>query len=300
MTTTGPETNQSAVPSDAAITRSIDLLEIADVALRYWYWAAIAAILVGAAFWFYSDHSTRVYRAEALVTLVSETGMGGSGSDGGIGRLGAVASMVGISIGGSERKAEYIALLSSQRIIAHLVETRNLLPVLFPAAWDGQQHRWKKEPPTVNQAIGYMSSKVLRVGEDRRTGLVKVTVEWFDPELAADWANSLVAMVNEDVRATTISEAKKSIQFLNQELERTNEIQVRDGMFRLIQGNLGRISLANVQEQYALKLLDPARVPDPEDFVRPRPLLAAIAGGLLGIILGLVAILWRNHRRWIV
>jgi uncharacterized protein involved in exopolysaccharide biosynthesis len=293
-----PETHSSAAVAETAMTRSVDLLEIVDVAFRHWYWPALAAIVVGAGFWFYSERSPRLYRAEALVTLVTDAGSGAS--EGGMGRLGAVASMVGISIGGQERKAEYVALLSSRRIVAHLIESRDLLPVLYAGAWDAEQKRWKKKPPSVNQAIDYFNSKALRVGEDRRTGLVKVTVEWFDRELAADWANSLVAMVNADVRATTITDAKRSLQFLNDELERTGQIPVREGIFRLIEGSMGRITLANVQEQYALKLLDPARVPDLGQHVRPRPLLAAIAGGLLGIIVGLVAVLWRNRRRWIV
>jgi uncharacterized protein involved in exopolysaccharide biosynthesis len=295
--TTASETQGSSA-STPTPNRSIDLLEIVDVTFRHWYWPAIAAVLVGAAFWLYSDRSPPLYRAEALVTLVTEAGSGTS--EGGMGRLGAVASMVGISLGGQERKAEYVALLSSRRIVAQLIESRNLLPILYASAWDPEQKRWRKKAPTVNQAIQYFNSKVLRVGEDRRTGLVKVTVEWFDRELAADWANSLVAMVNADVRATTITEAKKSIEFLNNELEHTGQIAVREGIFRLMQGSMSRITLANVQEQYALKLLDPAWVPDLGQHVRPRPLLAAVAGGLLGIILGLAAVLWRNRRRWIV
>lgn len=296
--TVASETPNASGQSDHVPSRSIDLLEIADVAFRHWYWLVFSAILVGGAFWLYSERSPRLYRAEALVTLATSTSSGSS--EGGMGRLGTVASMVGISIGGQERKAEYVALLSSRRIVAHLIESRNLLPVLYPSAWDAEQKRWKKKAPTVNQGINYFNAKVLRVGEDRRTGLIKVTIEWFDRELAADWANSLVAIVNADVRATTIADAKKSIQFLNDELERTTPIPVREGIFRLVEASMSRITMANVQEQYALKLLDPAWVPDLGEHVRPRPVLAGSAGAVLGIVVGLVIVLWRTRRRWIV
>jgi hypothetical protein len=214
--------------------------------------------------------------------------------------------MVGLNIGDTHaRRAEYIALLSSRRLIAELISSEDLMPVLYAGQWEAKTRTWKtswlnREPPTINSAIQYFSSKILVVVEDRKTGLVKVSVEWFDPTLSAAWANSLVSLVNLDVRQTSIADAKNTLKFLNEELKRTSEIQVREGIYRLIEGSLSKIALANVQQQYALKVLDPARAPDPGQFVRPRPLLAAVAGGVFGGMIALLVLLRRSRREWLV
>jgi uncharacterized protein involved in exopolysaccharide biosynthesis len=283
----------------------VDLTVILRIALRGWYWLVLGGLLGGIAFGTYSSRSPRLYRSEALVTVVEDASLGSGGGSSGVGRLGAVASMVGLNIGGTQaRRAEYVALLSSRRLIADLISSEDLLPVLYASRWEPTTRTWKtswlsREPPTLNSAIEYFSRKILVVVEDRKTGLVKVSVEWFDPALSAAWANSLVSMVNVDVRQTTIDDAKNTLDFLNTELKRTSEIQVREGIYRLIEGSLSRIALANVQQQYALKILDPARAPDPNQFVRPRPLLATIAGAVLGGSLTLLWLLWRSRREWL-
>jgi uncharacterized protein involved in exopolysaccharide biosynthesis len=280
--------------------QSVNLTVFFKLVAKSWYWLAVGGVLFGFLFGVYSFRSPRMYHSEALVTVIEDAASGSSGSSSGAGRLGAVASMVGLNVGGSQdRRAEYIALLSSRRLIAELIARENLLPVLYASKWDAATRSWKTpEPPTVNSAIEYFSKSVLVVIEDRKTGLVRVSIDWFDPKLSAAWANSLVSMVNADVRQTTISDAQSTLRFLNAEIERTSEIQVREGIYRLLEGSLSRIALANVQEQYALKMLDPARAPDPQQFVRPRPLLAAVAGGVFGVIFALSAILWRSRHEF--
>lgn len=284
---------------------SVNLTAVFRVGTRGWYWLVIGSVLFGVAFGFYSSQSPRMYRSEVLVTVVEDAASGAGGGASGVERLGAVASIVGLSLGGTQaRRSEYIALLSSRRLIAEFIASKDLLPVLYAGSWDAANGAWNssgsnREPPTINSAIAYFSNKVLFVVEDRKTGLVRISIEWSDPELAATWANDLVSLVNADVRKTTIADAKSTLEFLNTEVQRTSEIQIRDGIYRLIEGSLSRIALANVQQEYALKILDPARAPDPQQFVRPRPLLAAIAGAVLGGGFGLLVLLWRSRREWL-
>jgi uncharacterized protein involved in exopolysaccharide biosynthesis len=62
---------------------------------------------------------------------------------------------------------------------------------------------------------------------------------------------------------------------------------------------LRRAALANVREQYALRVVDPPYIPNENTFVRPQRLLEPLAGLLLGLILGSAwAVLLGRARLW--
>lgn len=289
----------------AGLERGANLAAIFQILRGKWLWITGTSVLCAVLLGIYSLRLPKIYAAESLVSIVEDPATGGSSASGAA-RLGAIASAVGVNLSGSEgHRAEYIALLSSRRLIADLITSNNLLVVLYASRWDDVMHSWKKvwyssDAPTIDSAINYFRTKILEVAEDKRTGLVSIKIEWRDSQQAARWTNLLVTMVNDYVRKTTISEANRTIDFLNKELIRTTEIQVRDSIYRLMETNLSRIALANVQEQYALKNLDPARPADLNQNIRPRPLLAFIGGLMLGLLASVGIFLWCSRRTWLV
>jgi hypothetical protein len=50
--------------------------------------------------------------------------------------------------------------------------------------------------------------------------------------------------------------------------------------------------LANVREEYAMRVIDPAVVPDPDEFDRPNLLTSLTAGGFVGLLFGTLAAVW--------
>jgi uncharacterized protein involved in exopolysaccharide biosynthesis len=239
------------------------------------------------------------YRSEIIVAVVNDST---GASESGIGNLGALASLAGVNLSGAESKrAEYLAILQSRRILTKFIRLENLMPILFANRWDSKSNAWrpsKWKPPTEADAEEYFRHNVVTVADDKKTGLISVRIDWRDPVLAANWANGLVALLNEEVRHTAVDEGRKSIDYLNQELAKTTVSEIRQSISRLLESRLNKIMVANVQDQYALRTVDPALPADPKRPAKPRRALDAVAGTILGFSVGVVAAMWRRRRLW--
>lgn len=239
------------------------------------------------------------YRSQ-LIATVSEDAAGLGGINGG--QLGSLASLVGVNIGMENgRQAEYIARLSSRALITAFIQQHNLLPELFARRWDKDKSVWLddgKPPPTMNQAVDMFLARVLKVKLDSKTGLVTLSIEWFDRSLTAQWANDLVGLLNDKVRSDVILQSRQSIELLNKEADAASALAVREAIFKLVEANLNRATLANARKEYALKVIDPAIVADANRYVWPRPMLELAAGIFLGGMVGCIFILLRRKEQW--
>jgi uncharacterized protein involved in exopolysaccharide biosynthesis len=129
-------------------------------------------------------------------------------------------------------------------------------------------------------------NEIFSVTEDLETGQVTVSVEWKSPELAAAWANRIVAKLNERMRSNAIVEATQSAKHLGEEAERTNVLEVQQAIYSRIADQIELATLATVRHNYAFDVLDPAVPPELDEYVRPKRLLMVAVGLALGIIIG--------------
>ncbi len=287
---------------DAPARDWIDLGGVLAAAGRGWWLAAILGIVSAAGFGIRAKLATPIYRSEALVMIADEAGQGIGGLVGG--GLGSIAQLAGVDLGGTqERRAEYLARLTSRGLIRDFIVREDLVKVLFADRWDEEKGVWRESfwydvPPPLEDAVEKFRDDVLRVIQDRDTGIITVQVEWPDPKLAAEWVTKLIAQVNEQARQAAIAEAESSIAFLNDSLAENPALQVREGIYRLIEAHLGRVVVASSQRQYALKVIDPPTTSDERRYVRPRLALETVLGGLLGAVLGVLVSLWMHRRTW--
>jgi uncharacterized protein involved in exopolysaccharide biosynthesis len=227
---------------------------------------------------------TEVYRAEVVIIPVSEE-PGGR-------RLGALArqfgGLAGVDVGamagggGNELAVPY---LKSRSLASQFIEQHNLIPVLF-------QDALADEPPTLWMATQMFVRNVRSVTMEPATGLVTVSVEWTDPVTAAEWANGLVSLVNENLRERARSGAERNISYMNARIEETSIVPVQQMMFNLIENELKTVMLANAREEYAFNVVDHA-VP-PEMRSRPQRTLMVILGTMFGGFLSLILIGFRR------
>lgn len=205
------------------------------------------------------------------------------------GQFGGLASLAGVDLGGgSGTKNEAIATLKSRAFTEKFIKDENLLPVLFEEKWDNENHRWLESDqatvPSMWSAYELFNG-IRSIAEDTKTGLITLRIEWKDPVLAARWANLLVYRVNELLRAGAIDQAQRSIDYLKRELAKTSVVELQQGIYRLIEGQVNRIMLANVRDDYTFRLVDPAVVP--MEKVWPKRKLIVVIGGISGFVLGL-------------
>ena len=104
--------------------------------------------------------------------------------------------------------------------------------------------------------------------------------------------------VNNHIREESIEESQRSIFFLETEINKTNLTCSIDMLYRLIEQQTQKIMMANTREDYAFKVIDPARAP-----INPagpnRKLIVIIStflGFLASIFITLVINLVKNIR----
>lgn len=234
-----------------------------------------------------------IYRSEVLLVPAREE-QSQAGLSSVLGKLGGLAGVagVGLPVGGSATTQQAIALLKSRGFIADFIETRHLMPALFPDQWDPVAKRWAVESdqvPTIDDGVERFRRRVLSV-EDSGGSTVRVIVDWRDRESAAVWANDLVAMLNERARQRAIAESKRSLAYLNEQLSESTAVAVRESIYRLIAENMNRAMLATVRKEYVFEVLDPAVPADADRPLRPRKWLLLIIGVMAGAMFAALSV----------
>lgn len=240
--------------------------------------------------------SRPVYRSEVVIAPVPDDGA--STALGGLaGQFGGLAALAGVSIGKGQSWDEAIALLRSRRMISALVENNSLLPVLFAEQWDSATRTWKastKRPPTMGDAVLLFHRRILQVREDAKTGLVTVRIDWYDPAVAAAWANELVALTDSELRRSSVSLSSASLRSLQAELQRAESVELRTAIGRLMEQQLKAKLLAEVRESFAFRIVDPAVPADLDKRVQPTRTVMVLAGGMAGVFLALLVVVLRR------
>lgn len=237
------------------------------------------------------------YRSEVLVMPASSEHSGGALSNI-AGQFGGLASLAGISGGGDGKKSEAIATLGSRALTEDFIQANKLLPVLFAKEWDAKANAWHKDlkkRPTEWQGVKHFSEKIRAISNDKKTGLVTLSIEWTDPALAAAWANQLVQRTNDTLRERAIATSRRNLAYLDAQLEKTSVIELRQSIFRLTEAEIKNIMLAEGNKEYAFKIIDPAVVP--EEKSRPKRGQMIVGGLAIALVLSSLFVLLRGSRK---
>lgn len=276
-----------------------DDIDLSLVFMRLWaarYWIIMSVIASTLVFAAYAFLSTRIYTA-ATVFISASSDRSGLG-DSLRGSIGGLASLAGINLGslggGGAETQEALAVLKSRQFTEAFINERQLMPKLFPKAWDESTKSWKpsKHPPTPAKAYKYFNTKVRSIVEDKKTGLVELRIDWKDRNEAAAWANDLLDRLNQEMRRRAMVSADASVGYLERELKTTDQVATREAINRLIETQVKQRMLANVTQEYAFRVVDKALPADANDPVKPRKLLLLVAGPLVGGVLGIAAVLF--------
>jgi uncharacterized protein involved in exopolysaccharide biosynthesis len=264
----------------------VDLGTVVRVLWSQRYVILLLALLGGGVAAALALAATVIYRAEAVIVPAHDDSMAGSSSL--ASRFGGIASLAGVNLAGSSEGTEGHAVLQSRRLVEEFIKRHGPPEKIF-------SH--DKKPPTLWSAVRQFQGDVLVIREDKTDGLTRVSIDWTDPVVAAAWANDVVALCNELVRTRALNEAKRNIDYLNEQIAKTNVIEVRRVMYNLIESETKTLMLANGRIEYAFKVVDPA-VP-PEMRISPRRTMMVLAGLVLGGLLGCFAafLRWQLRRR---
>ncbi|MEO6079216.1 MAG: Wzz/FepE/Etk N-terminal domain-containing protein [Steroidobacteraceae bacterium] len=262
-------------------------------------WWIIASIVVCTALAIaYVSVATPVYRASTILApAANEDGLNLGSA---LGQLGGIAALAGVGGGQGAGTEEALAVLRSREFTERFLREEAVLPRLYPKLWDTVKGEWnvpEGQRPTYAKAYRRFHTAIRSVQQDKKTGFTTLNIDWHDREQAADWANKLVARINEEMRRRAMSKAVKSLGFLERELQTTVAIETRDAISRLMESQIKQRMLANVTEEYAFRVVDRALPADADEPVRPKKLALIAIGFIAGSMLGVALALWRAWRR---
>uniref|UniRef100_UPI004047FC75 GNVR domain-containing protein n=1 Tax=Rheinheimera sp. TaxID=1869214 RepID=UPI004047FC75 len=133
--------------------------------------------------------------------------------------------------------------------------------------------------------------KLFAISQDKTTGMVKISVEHYSPYLAKTWVEQLVKAINDEMRQRELSEAQRSIAYLNSQIDQTSIADVRTMLYSLIEEQTKTVMLANVRDEYVFKTVDPAVVAEKK--AKPKRALIVILAVMLGSLLSMMFVLVR-------
>lgn len=277
----------------------IDLREIWQVLVKYKRMILSSAFLAALLATGISLTMPNIYRAEVLLAPVNGDDAKGGGMAAVLGGLGGLASMAGISLGGGGSTEENLAILKSREFLWKFVQDNKLMPVLFEDEWDASQKKWKetdpkKQPGQMDVFRLFNKAGVLDVMTEKKSDLVTIAIEWKDAQMATEWANQMVAQLNQYLRQEAIARSERNLKYLNEELAHTQIEEMRKTLFDLIGHEQKNAMMANAQREFAFRVLDPAVVPDKK--TKPKRAIIVLLAAVLASFIAMFVALIRDRR----
>ncbi len=284
----------------------IDLIQVGRSLWSHRLVVGIAAIVSALLSLAYAIYLQNIFVAEAILFPADAESQVQSGS-----QLVSAASLAGISLNSSDaRSRSALATLESREFINKFIDEHDLKKWLFASYYDDESAEsvidrslydtetgtWLRDsnPPEPSQWASYNEfMSLLNVSVRQSTGLIEVSIEYFDPQLAAHWVNLLIADINRHVKEKDMGEARRAIDYLQGQLERTNLIEMQRVFYQLIESQTRVLMLADVREGYVFEIIDPAVVPETKS--EPNRAFIAVFGTLIGVSLTILFLLLREH-----
>lgn len=255
---------------------------------------------------FYSLSLPNIYRADALLAPAESSNGGGLTEM--AGQLGGLAALAGVNFGGAESSQTDLAVqvMKSREFISSFVNKHNLLvPLMAAKDWDlannklilneelynEDENKWLRKPqglrgaePSEQEAFEVFIKEVFTIEKNKETGLYIISAKHYSPFLAEQWVNWLIEDINKVMRERTIAETSQNLAYLNTQLSKTAVADMQSTFYKLIEEQTKRLMLAEVQEEFVFKVVDPAVIPELKS--EPKRSLICIAGTMIGFLFG--------------
>lgn len=176
-----------------------------------------------------------------------------------------------------------LARLGSRAFTMRFLEEHNVYRYFYPEQWLPQEQRFASSfKPDRGKVFTRFRDEVRALIRDEETDIITVSMKWPDPVVARDWANQYVRSFNEFIRERTMNDVRRKQKYLEQELRRSDVLEIQQSIYRLIEAQTAIAMLASAREDYALEIIDPAALPYRSfNMSRKKKVLLGTAAGTL-------------------
>ena len=255
------------------------------------------------------------YKASALLAPAQQESGGLSGA---LGQLGGLASLAGVSIGGGESSESQIAqeIMKSWSFVEGFIADNDLAVEVYAAegwskgsnelqinqdVYDSEGSEWLIEddsgvvgPPSSWALFKAFSGRVA-VSEDKKSGLVSVSIEYYSPQIAKQWLDLYISAINKHMQARQVEKVSNNISYLEAQIEKTAIAEMREVFYTIIEEQTKNKMVAEASPDYAFVAVSPSMVP--EEKSQPKRALICILGTLLGGMLSVLLVLVTHYAK---
>ncbi|EPM7948047.1 TPA: Wzz/FepE/Etk N-terminal domain-containing protein [Vibrio parahaemolyticus] len=290
----------------------IDLREFLKALWKGKWIIIVTTFLFAVSSVFYALNLPNIYKADALLAPAESSSGGGLSKM--AGQLGGLAALAGVNLGGSDSSQTDLAVqvMKSRQFIEMFISKHDLLiPVMAAKDWDlvnnklildddlydSSTGKWLRKPdglrgakPTSQEAFEVFRKEILNINQDKDSGLYTISVKHYSPYVAQQWVNWLVKDINKVMRERTIAETSQNLTYLNNQLKKTAVADMQSTFYKLIEEQTKSLMLAEVQDEFVFKVVDPAVVPEVKD--SPKRALICMVFSFVGLLLGVLFVLF--------
>ena len=255
------------------------------------------------------------YQATILLSPSQSTNSGISGA---LGQLGGLASLAGVSIGGGESNESQMAqeIMKSWGFVEGFISKNDLAVEVYAAEgwdrgsnklqidqdfYDPETNAWLVEddygvsgPPSSWELYEAFSER-LEVSEDKNSGLISVSIEYYSPQMAKQWLDLYISSINKHMQERQMIKVTSNIEFLEAQIEKTAITEMREVFYTIIEEQIKSKMLAEASPNYAFEAVSPSMVPAQKS--QPKRALFCILGVLLGGMLSVLLVLVMHYAR---
>ncbi|EGQ7912047.1 TPA: Wzz/FepE/Etk N-terminal domain-containing protein [Vibrio parahaemolyticus] len=260
-----------------------------------------------------------IYKADALLAPTESSNGGGLSKM--AGQLGGLAALAGVNLGGGETSQTDLAVqvMKSRQFVEEFINKHELLvPLMASKSWDLTSNQlildekiynpitdeWQRDAnglrgskPTAQEAFEVFSKDILGIKQDKESGLYILSIKHLSPYIAKQWVSWLIEDINKVMRERTIAETSQNLAYLNTQLQKTAVADMQSTFYKLIEEQTKSLMLAEVQEEFVFKVIDPAVVPELKDGPQRMLIcmLSTLVGGILGFLIVLILHIYRKE-----
>ena len=306
------ESNPNYLPYPPQSTDDeIDLRELFNALWKGKWIIIVTTFVFAVASVLYALSLPNIYKSDALLAPAESSNGGGLSKM--AGQLGGLAALAGVNLGAGESSQTDLAVqvMKSRQFVEAFINKHDLLvPLMAVKDWDLTNNKlildeelynlttgeWLREPdglrgstPTAQEAFEVFNNEVLSISQDKESGLYTVSVKYYSPYIAQQWVNWLIEDINKVMRERTIAETSQNLAYLNAQLKKTAVADMQSTFYKLIEEQTKSLMLAEVQEEFVFKVIDPAVIPEIKD--APKRALICVLGTVLGGLCGIAFVL---------
>lgn len=256
------------------------------------------------------------YTSSSLVKIVNSDEQSSNASSL-LSSYGGLASLTGIDISSlSDEKASYvIALIKSKKFLSELLKkddslTQKIFAMkkfypesgkvdFYNSIYKQGEDKWVRKksvgrsikPSYIELHEYYLSS--LDIHKDKDSGFIKISFTSKSPIFAFNMLEMILAETNLYIKEDELKRVEDALKYLSNKLETVTTDETLSTINQLIEVNLKKEALANINEEYFIKKIDYPFIAESKS--SPNRAVICILLTFLGFLLSLAYVLVRNY-----